>query len=407
MSAAGGAKGRHYLRRDGALAVFRLILTEALGNLLASRQRSGLALIGIVIGAAAVIAMLNVGAIARNETIRQFQQMGTDIITLRVNSPTGMRLGDVIEVPNAIPSIQAIAPFVQGGAMISFNGNSQSTTEAGVTGAFAKVARVGMREGRFISELDKFELFCVLGATLAGNLSGPLGTIHLGSNVRIGQYVFTVIGILEPTLQSPMMPLDLNETLFISIPNARRVLASSQITTALARLAPNAAADTASAQAIAYFRPKLHDGQLQVQSAEQLIAGMASQMELFELLLGAIGAISLVLGGVGVMNIMLVSVSERHREIGLRLAIGARRRDIQVLFLCEAVVLAVVGGAIGIVLGIGASYVFAQISAWTFVLSSTAAPLGAGVSVVVCIFFGFYPAFMASRLNPITALRAE
>jgi putative ABC transport system permease protein len=313
----------------------------------------------------------------------------------------------VIEVPNAIPSIQEIAPFVQGGANVSFNGNAQNTVEAGVTGAFAKVARVRMREGRFISELDKFELFCVLGSTVAGQLSGPQGTVRLGSNLRIGQYIFTVIGILEPTLQSPMMPLDSNETLFISIPNARRILPSSQITTALARLAPNAGAETAAAQAVAYFRPKLHDSQLQVQSAEQLIAGMASQMQLFELLLGAIGAISLVLGGVGVMNIMLVSVSERHREIGLRLAIGARRRDIQILFLFEAVILAVVGGGIGIVLGIGASYGFALTSAWTFVLSPTAAPLGAGVSVLVCIFFGFYPAFMASRLNPITALRAE
>jgi putative ABC transport system permease protein len=102
-----------------------------------------------------------------------------------------------------------------------------------------------------------------------------------------------------------------------------------------------------------------------------------------------------------------VSVSERHREIGLRLAIGARRRDIQILFRCEAVILAVVGGAIGIILGIGASCVFALISAWRFVLSPTAAPLGAGVSVLGCIFFGFYPAFMASRLNPITALRPE
>ena len=143
------------------------------------------------------------------------------------------------------------------------------------------------------------------------------------------------------------------------------------------------------------------------QSAQQLINGMAKQMRLFEMLLGAVGGIALVLGGVGVMNIMLVSVQERHREIGIRLAIGARRRDIQMLFLSEAVILAVLGGLLGILLGFGASYAFARVSNWQFLISPTAAPIGAGVSIVVGIFFGCYPAVMASRLDPIEALRSE
>ncbi len=390
--------------------MLRQILIEAAGNLLTSRQRSGLALIGIVIGAAAVIAMLNVGAIARNETVKQFEQMGTDILTLRVNSPTGMagmQLADILELPRAVPAIAEVAPFVQGGGSVSFQGDAESAPQVGVTGSFAQVARVGMRGGRFISEVDKFELFCVLGAGLASQLSGPFGNVRVGSPLRVGRYIFTVIGILEPTLQSPMMPIDLNSTMFVSLSNARRILTNGTIANVIARLAPGADPDAAIAAAGVYFRPKLKDATLQAQSAQQLIASMANQMELFALLLGAIGAISLVLGGVGVMNIMLVSVAERHREIGLRLAIGARRRDIQILFLCEAVILAAIGSVIGIVLGIAASYVFARFSDWHFILSATAAPLGAGVSFAVCVFFGFYPAVMASRLNPIAALRAE
>ena len=237
-------------------------------------------------------------------------------------------------------------------------------------------------------------------------LSTPLYELKVGSSIRVGQYVFTVVGLLAPTLPSPMMPLDVNSSLFMSIPNTRRVLVSSSVSTAMARLAPNANADAAAAAVTAYMAPKL-DSPPNVQSAKQLIAGMASQMHLFELLLGAVGSIALALGGVGVMNIMLVSVTERQREIGIRLAIGARRWDIQALFLSEAVLLSVVGGVLGIALGLFASWVFARLSGWDFVLSPSAAPIGAGVSVVVGIFFGFYPAVMASRLDPIDALRSE
>jgi putative ABC transport system permease protein len=134
---------------------------------------------------------------------------------------------------------------------------------------------------------------------------------------------------------------------------------------------------------------------------------MESQMRLFTLLLGAVGSIALVLGGVGVMNIMLVSIQERRREIGVRLAIGARRSDIRLLFLAEAGLLSVVGGGFGVGLGIMGAWGFAWLSGWTFVLSGTAIPLGAGVSVAVGLFFGFYPAVMASRLDPIVALRSE
>ena len=386
--------------------MLRQTVTEAIGNLLGTRQRSALALLGIMIGAAAVIAMLNIGAIARNETIRQFQQMGIDILAIRSQGTGALQLGDVLAIPRSVPSIRQVAPVVISGGMVTFEGIATTATQVGVTESYGPISRLMMAQGRFISDLDKFDLYCVVGSQLASELSTSLDPLQLGSQLRVGQYVFTVIGIVAPAAASPMMPLDVNSSLFMSMQNTRRVMTNALITTVIARLAPGAEAESAAGAVKAYLTPRL-DTPPSVQSAQQLIAGMASQMRLFELLLGAIGAIALALGGVGVMNIMLVSVAERHREIGIRLSIGARRRDIQALFLFEAVLLSVLGGVLGIGIGIFASWIFARQSDWHFILSPTAAPIGAGASVAVGIFFGFYPAVMASRLDPIEALRSE
>jgi putative ABC transport system permease protein len=388
--------------------MLRQIVSEAAGSLIASRQRSLLALLGIVVGAGAVIAMLNVGAIARNETVRQFRQMGTDILMLRAEGGAGaFRLGDVETLPAAVPGVAEVAPFVIGGGILGFEGGTQSVSQLGVTEGFGRVARLPLAGGRFISDHDRFELYAVLGARVAADLSTPYAKVGPGSHVRAGRYIFTVVGVLQPTIPSPMMPVDVDGTFFVSIANARRIIPDASINTVMVRLRPDADPDATGARIRRQIEPKLRDGMLSVQSARQLIAGMASQMQLFTLLLGAVGSIALVLGGVGVMNIMIVSIAERRREIGIRLAIGARRSEIRTLFLAEAVILALAGGIIGIGLGIAGAYAFARLSGWEFVLSAVAAPLGAGVSATVGIFFGFYPAVMASRLDPIEALRSE
>ncbi len=390
--------------------MIKQVIIEAVGNLLAARQRSILALIGIMVGAGAVIAMLNVGTIAREETLRQFRQMGTDILLLRVESPQGLGdlpLAQAEALPATIPSLIGIAPFMIGGGNASFEGNSRNAGQLGVTEAFAALARLRVAQGRFISRHDRFEPFVVLGASLATQLSTPYATVRPGSSVRVGRYVFTVIGILENALASPMLPTDVNEAMFFSLPNARRIMSAPNLSWAVGRIAPDADAEATGRAITTVLQPALGTQTLQVQSARSLIAGMESQMQLFTLLLGAVGSIALVLGGVGVMNIMLVSIQERRREIGVRLAIGARRSDIRFLFLAEAAALSVVGGAFGILLGIAGAWGFAVLSGWDYVFSATAVPLGAGVSIAVGLFFGFYPAVMASRLDPIVALRAE
>jgi len=385
-------------------------LREAVGNLLSSTQRSFLALLGIVIGTGAVIAMINVGSIARNETIKQFREMGTDLLAIRVNGAAGpneLTAETVDAVPREAPSISVIAPLAIGGSAIQFHSAQANPAQVATTAGFGRLARLRMQEGRFISQFDGFELYCVLGADLAASLSSGGRQVHVGDQVRADRYLFTVIGIIAPMLNTPILPLSVNGSLFISMDNAKRVMPSARVTNLVARIAPGIGPDKASADLAGYFKPRLKSARLKIESADQLIAGMQSQMHLFELLLGATGSIALVLGGVGVMNLMLVSVSERRREIGIRLAVGARRRDIQALFLLESLILSITGGIIGVAVGAVAAWGFAHYSEWEFFFVASSAWLGAGVSAAVGIFFGFYPAMMASRLDPIEALRSE
>jgi putative ABC transport system permease protein len=337
--------------------------------------------------------------------------MGTDILMIQSRSvgtdAAQIAAEDVAGLLRTSKRIVAVAAIASGGAPLSFQGRSANGSLLATSGALAGLARLRPAAGRFISDLDGYQHFCVIGGGLAASFASSGPEPGVGDALRIGDYIFTIIGVLEPATHSPMIPYNLNEAVYVPLASRLRLLSRSDIGTLIARMAPSVHYPAAQRDVERYFRPRLRGETPEVRSAEQLIESMEKQMQLYTLLLAAIGSISLIVGGVGVMNVMLVTVTERHREIGVRLAIGARRRDIRRLFLTESMLLSLLGGALGTALGVGASAAVANYSGWAFALSPIAIPLGAGVSSAVGIFFGFYPAHQASRLDPIACLRSE
>jgi len=250
--------------------------------------------------------------------------------------------------------------------------------------------KVPVAEGRFISDLDGYGNFCVLGHTKAEWLRQQGVPSPVGAEVVFGGRVYTVVGVAGPVLAGSFRPYEINEGIMIPIRLALRLPDRPRIGVLAARMIDSGETVAATRQLKEYFQ-YTDRMNVDVVSAEDLVAQMERQMRMFTLMLGAIGSIALIVGGVGVMNVMLVSVSERRREIGIRRAIGAEQKDIQFQFLIESVVLSFVGGLIGLVLGVGTVAVICTFTGWEFFVSIESVLLGVGVSAAVGIFFGYYP----------------
>ena len=388
----------------------RANLGEACSGLLAAKQRTGLALIGIVIGVASVSAMISVGTIVRSESVRQFQELGTDIVNVRLRARgktkgrVSVRLSDAEGIVS-LSGIGAAAPYTDGGAHAVLGGTAtQLVRIVGATDALADLARLELARGRFVSKLDGGRHFCAVGADIADALRKIGGGSVIGSGVSIQNMVFTVVGVLERAALG-RRPFDPNKTVFIPVETAARITPAETLRDILARMSPGTHYREAAVQVGAWFRDRTPAAKVQVRSAEELIEHMHRQKRLYTLLLGAVGGISLLVGGIGVMNVMLVAVTERRTEIGIRRALGARRRDIQAQFLAEAMILSLLGGAIGVVVGIAATYGICRFTGWEFALSVGGTLLGAVVAGGAGIFFGLYPAHSAAGLDPVAALQ--
>ena len=397
------------------------IVREALRSQAAAKQRTTLALIGIIIGIGSVIALVTVGQMVQLTSLRQFEQMGTNIITIQrgwsdSNKGNGatqsgqdqfITWADGKDLGHNVRGLSLVAPYNSSWGSPLYADHPLDMPVLGVTSAFANINKLTLAKGRFISDLDGYSFFGVLGAKAAEKLA------KLGVRDPVGKMIFfkgrgfRIVGVLNRAAEGGMRPYEINPGMMVPIHTAFLFKQQRSLNEIMARLAPKADRHQVMASVRRFFQQRQPNMLIQVRSAEQLIAEMAKQSRLFTLLLGAIGSISLLVGGIGVMNVMLVAVTERRKEIGIRRALGAEQIDIQAQFLVESVILCLAGGIIGMALGVGTAFVLAKINSWIFFVSGAALALGVGVSSAIGVFFGYFPARQASRLNPILALRDE
>jgi putative ABC transport system permease protein len=409
---------------------YRDCLRSALNSLRANILRSVLTSLGIIIGVGAVIAMVAIGAGAEHRVQSVIQQLGANIIIITngsqsvggARSAMGSQLvlteDDAEALAREVGAVQVAAPQVRGQRQAIFGNANWSTATLGVTPDHLEARDWEIAEGRMFNdaEVRGAGKVAVLGRTVVKNLFGE-GQDPLGQVIRINRVPFTVIGVLGEKGQTPFGQ-DQDDTIFVPISTAKkRVLGGRQLKGNLVHSITLKARDDRvlkqmeqDAIALLRQRHKLRDGQpnnFDVRNIAQFMAARAESSRIMTMLLASVAAISLVVGGIGIMNIMLVSVTERTREIGLRMAVGARRRDIMVQFVVEAVTLSLLGGLIGTVIGIAGSHAIANLAEWPMLLDPEAILVAVGFSAAVGVFFGYYPARKASRLDPIEALRYE
>ena len=388
------------------------LLHEAFVSLRTLGKRSVLALLGIVIGSSSVVALINIGHNAAVDAAMIFKDMGTDTLVAQFppkgNSSAPMRASlDLEAVRASVPGIAHIGALSVFGGPIVFHGRTANANLVGTTADIKDAMRLVVRDGRFLSPFDASETYAVIGDQLAQALGMPGDPLKPGDRIRINDYLFLVVGILHNQARAMLMPVQANESLFIPAEGMRRIYPTPQIGNVIIRATPGQDMERIARDASSALKRQLTDHDVDIQVPQQMIDGMTRQSRTFAYLLLALGAISLVGGGVGVMNVMLMNVSERRREIGIRMALGARQRDIRNLFLLEAVTLTAVGALCGAVLGMCAAWLYAWLSGWAFALAAAALPLGVGSTLLVGLFFGIYPAVSASRLQPVEALRDE
>lgn len=391
----------------------REIIREIVENLEVLKGKSLLALVGIVIGTAAVIAMLHVGHNARGAALSQFKTLGTDLVMMQPQ-PSGDQLkpqvsvADVLSLPEQKIGLSAASAMIQiGGNVRAGRTELQATVVAATDGIYALgKARIG--HGRLTSNYDGFTPFAVLGSEIAANIQASSGIpVAIGDRITFGRQVLMVIGVLKDTPANFILNIEFNRSIIVPFATARRFTEYPAISNIAGRLSPGAD-DVKVAESVRdYFGARMASGTMQVTTAREMIASISEQMKIYATLILGVGTVSLVVGGVGIMNVMLMSVMERRQEIGLRLALGARRRDIRLMFLCETLILAMIGSVIGTGLGYLAGWIFADSSGWQFEPAPLALPLGAGMALMVGLFFGIYPANRAAHLDPVAALRSE
>lgn len=405
-----------------------MVIRVAFRAVAAHKLRSFLTMLGVVIGVAAVIALVAVGKGAQAQVVSQFESLGSNLLAVSAGTNFGFSRGGLRENTKSLTNaevdaitalataVKLVAPQYNANATATYGGKTTNLSVNGVTDAYGAVRNYKVSNGRFISAEDNANLAAVviLGQTVVEDLFGSTLVNPVGQTVRINRQNYEVIGVLESKGESGfnnqdnviLMPLRTAQLRLGGAGNQDISLISLQVRSAEEM-------DLAQAQVTAIVRT-LHglsgsqENDFTVQNQADILSTVEETTGTFTTLLGSIAAISLLVGGIGIMNIMLVSVTERTREVGLRKAVGAKRRDILLQFLTEAILLSVVGGLLGVAVGVaGAQVITPLLGSSKAVVTSESIVLALAVSLGIGIFFGLYPANRAAGLHPIDALRYE
>jgi putative ABC transport system permease protein len=401
------------------------ILRIALRALARNKLRSALTMLGIIIGVGAVIAMVGVGQGAQQQVQEQIAAMGSNVLFVssgtvnRGGTRTGMGgtktlvYDDLTAILRECPAVAEAAPGSTASAQVVFGNDNWSTRVTGTEPQYFDIRTWPIARGTVFSHDDVASAanVAVIGQTVRQNLFGP--TDPIGQTIRILNLPFRVVGLLTSKGQSAAMGDDQDDAIFIPITTLQKKVTGQDWLRFVMVSAVSREASYAAQQQIESLLRDRHriragmDDDFFVRNLAD-IADLADQSgRIMTILLASIASVSLIVGGIGIMNIMLVSVTERTREIGIRMAIGATEADVQRQFLSEAVVLSLIGGAVGILSGMLASYVITYSLGWAILISPAAILVAALFSMAVGIFFGYYPARKAARLDPIEALRYE
>ena len=404
-------------------------IRAALGAIRVNIMRSVLTALGIIIGVAAVIIMIAVGAGAQSKVDNLIKSLGSNLVLVlpgtttssgargaRGSRPT-ITEDDAIAIQNEIDSVQVAAPVVRGSGQIIYGNQNWSTVITGVTPEFQTAKEWRMEKGRWFSndEVKSATKVALIGKTIVENMFEGIDPI--GEIIRIKRVPFTVIGTLTAKGETPR-GTDQDDIVIVPLSTAKkRLLGGRKLKGKLANImfvkSYTSAGVTDTVRSMTELlrqRHRIQPGQsddFYVRNLSQILEARSDSSRVMTLLLAAVASISLIVGGIGIMNIMLVSVTERTREIGLRMAIGAKGKDILLQFLIEAITLSLIGGAIGVFLGLTGSIAIAKLSGWPAIIQIQSVFLAFGFAASVGVFFGFYPARKAARLDPIEALRYE